>query len=144
VSGRRPSQAGDQFETTCDDNTRSGRFYKGCGQKITMFHNGVKWNAFTIQGPGQEWIEHSKVCPARKQTTLTPPPQQQEPEPNVAASQPRDVQVLQSDKLIEMQHEIGEIKRDQTSLIWLIQQIAKKLEVGYPKGEQPEPEQGET
>lgn len=89
------------------------------------------------------WIEHRLVCEARKQTTFVQQQQQQQqqeqqqqPMPNVGASEARDIATMQSDKLIEIQHEIGQVKRDQTSLIWLVQEIAKKLEVGYQRGEQ--------
>ena len=90
------------------------------------------------------WIEHRLVCEARKQTTFIQQQQQQQqqqqeqPMPNVGASEPRDIATMQSDKLIEIQHEIGQVKRDQTSLIWLVQEIAKKLGVGYPRDEQRE------
>ena len=99
-----------------------------------------------MQPGSNQWIEHWNVCEARKQQAEQQQQQQQQapgavfgmPTVAAAASQPREAQVLQSDTLAAIQHEIGELRRDQTSLIWLIQEIAKKLEVGYPRDEQRE------
>jgi len=110
----------------CKDwtNPNTGQVYKGCGEVITWMKTVEGKNVAYSQRDGV-LVEHRTVCPARKEQQ-----QQQQPMPNVQASQPRETAEMQSDTLNEIRHSVDQLRKEVAPLTFLIQEIAKKLAVG--------------
>ena len=111
----------------CKDwtNPSTGQVYKGCGEAITWMKTVEGKNVAYSQREGL-LVEHRTVFPARKEQQQ----QQQQPMPNVQASQPREAVMIQSETLNEIHHSVEQLRKEVAPLIFLIQEIAKKLAVG--------------
>ena len=111
----------------CKDwtNPNTGQLYKGCGEAITWIKTAEGKNV----AYSQTWeglVEHKTICPARKDQQQ----KQTQPMPNVQASQPREAVMIQSETLNEIHHSVEQLRKEVAPLVFLIQEIAKKLAVG--------------